>query len=90
MQTREQIDLDNLWAATGYEDLGIGFNHSQPCPDSLRRFLDGEETDLKANRERQQAADYWDAKDNASRFNKFLNWFAFVSLVLAVLFLLYL
>ena len=26
--SREQVELDKAWAATGYEELGIGFDHA--------------------------------------------------------------
>ena len=26
--SREQVELDKAWAATGYEELGIGFDHT--------------------------------------------------------------
>ena len=26
--SREQVELDRQWAATGYEELGIGFDHT--------------------------------------------------------------
>ena len=93
MQTREQIDLNNQWTRTGYEELGIGFNHSQPCPGALRRFLDGETSDRRAQAQHDEAADYLNQRNSqraAARLETFAKVAGIITLIVFVLVMLYL
>jgi Arc/MetJ family transcription regulator len=93
MQTRAQIDLDNQWAATGYEELGISFDHTQ-APDTLRRFLDGETSDKRAQAQNEKAAGEWEEKAAAARAavkaEAIAAWLGIAVIALGILAILYL
>ena len=93
MDLREQIDLNNRWTRTGYEEFGIGFDHSQPCPGTLRRFLDGETSDRRTQAQHKEAADYlnqWNSQRAAARLETFAKVAGIITLIVFILVMLYL
>ena len=88
-QTKQQTDLNNRWHSTGYEDLGIGFNRS---PESLRRLLNGETSDQRAQAQHKKAADYlnqWNSQRAAERLETFAKVAGIITLIVFVLVMLY-
>jgi hypothetical protein len=87
MQTRKQIDLDNRWAHTGYEELGISFDPSR-APNTLQRFLVGETSDQRAQAQNEEARQEWGKKEQATRatarLEKFALWVGIPVIVLAI------